>query len=225
MEPTFQILPPERPSSQTPPRRSNRGGLVGGLAAVGAVLFKFAAPLFILIKTGGMMLLSIAAYCFAFGWSWQIATGIVLLIFVHEMGHFISAKYYHIPVSAPVFIPFLGAYVLLKSRPLDAWTNAIISYAGPLAGGLGGWGSYFLGLELGYPWLFAVAFYTFILNLINLAPIPPLDGSHIWITFSRTWTPHMVFSDRLYMGIYLASLIAGLLLGCLQSWPMMHRLY
>jgi len=29
----------------------------------------------------------------------------------------------------------------------------------------------------------AVAFYTFILNLLNLAPIPPLDGSKIWIGF------------------------------------------
>jgi len=189
--------------------------------AAGLALFKVATPLLVFLKTGGTMLLSIGAYT-AMGWSWQVATGIVVLILVHEMGHFISAKFYRTPVTAPMFIPFVGAYVLLKNRPVDPWVNGIISYAGPLAGGLGGWACYFLGLTLGWPYLFTVAFWTFILNLVNLAPIPPLDGSHIWICFSRLRTPTMTSSERAYMGIYLAALIAGLLLGFLHSWPYMH---
>jgi Zn-dependent protease len=222
MEPVFQVLPPERPQPQ-PPKRG-WGALGGVIAAVGVMLVKFATPLLILLKTGGTMLLSVGAYSFALGWSWQLATGIVVLIFVHEMGHVISAKYYGIPVTAPVFIPLMGAYVLLKNRPQDPWVNGIISYAGPLAGGLGGWACYAAGLALGWPWLFSVAFYTFILNLVNLAPLPPMDGSHIWIAFSRTWTPNMSMSDRCYMGLYLAALIAGLLLGILHSWRFFHSL-
>jgi Zn-dependent protease len=196
-----------------------------GIVASVVILFKFAAPLLVLLKTGGTMLLSILAYSVGFGWSWQMATGIVVLIFVHEMGHFISAKSYGISVSAPIFIPFVGAYVMLKNRPLDAWTNAVISYAGPLAGGLGGWAACLLGVTLDLRWLLAVAFYTFVLNLINLAPIPPLDGSHIWITFARAFTPNMTLSDRLYMAIFLAALIAGLLLGGLCSWRYLHPTY
>ena len=130
-----------------------------------------------------------------------------------------AAKICGVPVTAPMFIPFVGAYVMLSVRHLTSWTNAIISYAGPLAGGLGGWACYALALQMpDSPWLLAVALYTFILNLINLAPIPPLDGSKIWISFMPTRTPEMTFSDRVYMGFFLAALIAGLLLGTMETW-------
>ena len=218
MEPQFQVLPP---GSKLPPTKPpGRGGLWGVLAAVGAVALK----VILSIKTLGTMLLSVGAFVMM-GWSWQVAVGLVVLIFVHEMGHFISAKIYQIPVTAPVFIPFIGAYVLLKNRPLDPWTNAVISYAGPLAGGLGGWACYGLGLTLDYTWLYTTAFYTFILNLFNLLPIPPLDGSQIWIAFSRSRTPQMAMEDRYYMGLFLAALIAGLLLGCLRCWRYLHPQY
>jgi len=229
--PGFNFVPPAAPVApvatttfealhRTPVKNKSLLQKLGtGIVAIVVILLKFAAPILVLLKTGGTMLLSIFAYSVGFGWSWQLATGIVVLIFVHEMGHFISAKSYGISVSAPVFIPFVGAYVMLKNRPLDSWTNAVISYAGPLAGGLGGWAAYLLGLTLDLRWLIAVAFYTFVLNLINLAPIPPLDGSHIWITFLRSFTPNMTLAERLYMAIFLAALIAGLILGCLLCWP------
>ncbi len=213
MEPRFEVLPP--PPRPQPPQ-PKRGGLIGGLIAVGALLFKFAAPLLIFLKTGGTMLLSIGAYSLIL--DWKFAAGLVFFIFVHEMGHFISAKYYRIHVTAPVFIPFVGAYVLLKNRPQNPWTNAIISYAGPLAGGLGGWVCYYLAGLYDQEWIRAVALSTFILNLVNLAPIPPLDGSHIWICFWKSRTPNMSASDRVYLGFFLAALIAGLILGCLHTW-------
>jgi hypothetical protein len=40
--------------------------------------------------TAGTMLLSMVTYAFVFGW--RYAVGLVLLIFVHEMGHFVTAK-------------------------------------------------------------------------------------------------------------------------------------
>ena len=94
----------------------------------------------------------------------------------------------------------------------------MVSFAGPLAGGLGGWVCYFLAESLDSKWLLAVALYTFILNLFNLAPFPPLDGSRIWISFSQRWTPDMSKEDRMYMGIFVAALIAGLVLGCMHTW-------
>jgi Zn-dependent protease len=221
MEPQFEVLPPQRP---LPPPKPKRGGLIGALIAMGAVALKFMTPLLVLLKTGGTMLLSVGAYCFAFGWSWQLAGGVVVLVLVHEMGHFVSAKYYRVSVTAPMFIPLVGAYVLLKNRPMNPWINGMISYAGPLAGGLGGWACYGLGLALGWPWLFVVAFYTFILNLFNLLPIPPLDGSHIWIAFSPSRTPTMAFAERGYMAIFLAALIAGLVLGMLDCWPYIQHM-
>jgi Zn-dependent protease len=213
MQPQFEVLPPQR--SDRPPPKKNSGGFFGLLVAAGALLFKFAAPLLILLKTGGSMLLSIGAYSLIFGW--KFAAGIVVLIFVHEIGHVIAAKSYGLPVTAPMFIPFVGAYVM-HARPSSSYAGAIIAYAGPLAGGLGGWACYYLGVAVGEHWIIAVAFYTFLLNLLNLLPIPPLDGSKIWVGFSRSWTPDIPPADRAYLGIFLAALISGLLLGCLHTW-------
>ena len=63
-----------------------------------------------LLITGGTMLLSVLAYSFVFGW-WY-AVGFVLLIFVHEMGHYVAARQRGLNVGAPTFIPFVGAPTL-----------------------------------------------------------------------------------------------------------------
>ena len=39
----------------------------------------------------------------------------MLLILVHELGHFVEAKRQGLHPSLPVFIPFLGAYVAMKN--------------------------------------------------------------------------------------------------------------
>src|SRR5438105_3493165 len=67
------------------------------LGVLGVLLLKFKALLIpvlkffpVLLKTGGTMFLTIWLYAQA--WGWWYALGFVLLIFVHECGHLISAK-------------------------------------------------------------------------------------------------------------------------------------
>ncbi len=83
----------------------------------------------------GTMLLSIGVYSLFYGW--PFAVGFVLLIFVHEMGHFIAARQKRLNVGVPTFIPFIGAWVALKDRPMSAETEAYIGFAGPLVGSIG----------------------------------------------------------------------------------------
>src|SRR5471032_2001091 len=92
--------------------------------------------------TGGTMIISVFAYALVFGW-WY-AVGFVLLIFVHEMGHFIAARQRGLDVGAPTFIPFVGAWVELKDLPHDAQMEAYIGIAGPFVGTLGALVCYFL---------------------------------------------------------------------------------
>src|ERR1700719_3058050 len=98
---------------------------LGPVAVVGVVIAKFLAKLKffilpalkflpILLKSGGTMLISIWAYALFFGW--RFAVGFVLLMFVHECGHLIVARKFGLPVSAPVFIPFMGAFIRLKDN-------------------------------------------------------------------------------------------------------------
>ena len=56
---------------------------------------------------------------------------------VHEMGHVIQLRREGVPASAPMFIPFLGAFVGMKEMPKNAWAEAKVGLAGPVLGTLG----------------------------------------------------------------------------------------
>jgi Zn-dependent protease len=142
-----------------------------------AVKFKTAALVVLKLKifaTSGTMLVSTAAY--AWLWGWKFGVGFVLLLLVHELGHVFELRRQGIPASAPLFVPFLGAYVGMKQLPQDAWREARVALAGPILGSLGAAGVWIAGEALDSELLVALAFTGFLLNLFNLLPIVPLDG-------------------------------------------------
>src|SRR2546425_9136303 len=109
------------PSEETAWSRVKKA--LGPFAVVGVLIAKFFAklkfavfPLLkflpILLKSGGTMLLMVWVYTQM--WGWQFALGFVLLLLVHETGHLIVAKKFGLKVGAPVFIPFMCAFIALK---------------------------------------------------------------------------------------------------------------
>jgi Zn-dependent protease len=164
-EPIFTVEPPQGRAPQ--PKSRN---YFAWLTALALLIWKFG-------MTSLSMLFMMWVYSNFYGWGFSV--GIVLLIFVHEMGHVIAAKMLGMPVSAPLFIPFFGAAIVMKQNPRDAWTEALMAYGGPLAGGLGGWICFLAGEAWQWPLLIAVASITFVINLFNLIPVPPLDGGRI----------------------------------------------
>ena len=136
--------------------------------------------------TGGTMLLSVFVYAFIYGW-WY-AVGFVLLIFVHEMGHYLAARQRGLNVGAPTFIPFVGAWIELKDLPHDVETEAYIGIAGPFVGTLGALFCYFMARSYGSNLLLALSYAGFFINLFNLIPISPFDGGRITAIISpRMW--------------------------------------
>jgi len=139
-----------------------------------------------LLLTGGSMLVSVFAYALLFGW--RYAVGFVLLLFVHEMGHYIAARQRGLNVGAPTFIPFVGAWVELKDMPHDAETEAYVGLGGPLLGTVGALACYFLARDQDSNLLLAIAYSGFFLNLFNLIPLSPFDGGRITAVLSpRVW--------------------------------------
>lgn len=139
-----------------------------------------------LAMTGGTMLLSLVTYAFVFGWGY--AAGFVLMLLVHEMGHYIAAKRRGLNVGAPTFIPFVGAWIQLKQQPMNVETEAYVAFAGPFLGTLGAFAAYFWAREVDSRLLLAVAYSGFFLNLLNLLPVSPLDGGRITAILSpRIW--------------------------------------
>lgn len=134
----------------------------------------------------GSMLLTIWVYTTIYGL--PFAAGFVLLILVHELGHYAAARQRGLDVGLPMFIPFLGAWITLKDQPVDAETEAYVAYAGPFIGTLGAFAVYFLGRAQESDLLMALAFSGFMINLFNLIPLSPLDGGRITQILSpRIW--------------------------------------
>ncbi len=130
-----------------------------------------------LATTGGTMLLSMLVYSWVFGW--RYAVGFVLLIFCHEMGHFVAARQRGLDV---------GAWIALKELPHNVETEAYVGFAGPLAGTLAALGCYALARRYDSSLMLALAYAGFMLNLINLIPISPLDGGRITAIISpKVW--------------------------------------
>jgi len=136
-----------------------------GLAAKLGFLVKFAA---IFVAFGGYTLI----------WGWKFALGVIVLIFLHEMGHFLEAAREGLHPSWPVFVPFLGAYV--KHTRGNPWQTARVAIAGPILGGLASLVCYLIGKANGSDLMLALAYIGFLLNLINLLPVGILDGGAVW---------------------------------------------
>ena len=138
------------------------------------------------IGTGGTMLLSVLLYSFIFGWPY--AVGFVMLMFVHEMGHFIAARRRGLEVGMPTFIPFIGAWVELKTLPHNSETEAYVGLGGPLLGTAGALLCWLFANEYDSQLLLALAYSGCFLNLFNLIPISPFDGGRITAILSpRIW--------------------------------------
>ncbi|MEA2215336.1 MAG: hypothetical protein QOK19_897 [Solirubrobacteraceae bacterium] len=184
----------ERPGDQPSPRRGLRGRIGSVLAAIAALIAKFFAaikgvllliPKFKLLTTAGTALVSIAAYSLWFGWTFAI--GFVVLLFVHEMGHVLQLRREGIKASAPMFIPFLGAVVMMREMPDDALAEARVGLAGPVLGSAGAGVCLAIGEAANSDFFRALAYIGFFLNLFNLLPIVPLDGGRAMAAMAP-WT-------------------------------------
>ncbi|TMD45903.1 MAG: site-2 protease family protein [Chloroflexi bacterium] len=160
---------------------------LGGLGAtIVALLVKFNTLLLLFAKVGfaGITaLISIGVYALIFGW--QFAVGLVALLFIHEMGHAVVMKMKGIPIGGMIFIPLLGAAVLMRRMPKNARDEAEVGIAGPIAGALAASVCFLLAQSNpGSIWA-PLAYFGFFINLFNLIPIIPFDGGRILAAIDR----------------------------------------
>jgi Zn-dependent protease len=168
----------ERQYDPIHPRGTDWRGLLRRIwAPIGAAIVLIAKFSFAAVKFFSIFI-AIAGY--ALIWGWRFAVGFVLLILVHELGHFFEARRQGLHSTWPTFIPFFGAFVLIKDAPLNPWRNALVSLAGPAYGGVAAAACWIAGEAYDSNLLRALAYAGFLINLINLLPIGILDGGSIW---------------------------------------------
>jgi Zn-dependent protease len=169
---------------------------LAGLGTVGLLLLKFKfIPLFLLGK-GKLLLLgltqaktflsmAIAAGVYTTIFGWWFALGLVVSIYIHEMGHVAWLARYGIAASAPMFIPGVGAFVRLKQHPATVAEDARVGLAGPVWGAAAAAVALVLGSVLEVPILTAIGRVGAWINLFNLLPVWQLDGGRAFAALSR----------------------------------------
>lgn len=188
---------------------------VGPVIALVIAAAKFS---FVLLKFSSIFI-AVAAYALIFGW--KFAVGFVLLIFIHELGHYIEAKREGLSPKLPVFIPFLGAYVqYTRGHP---WQTVRVAIAGPILGGAAAAVCLAIAQSNGSQLMYALAYSGFFLNLFNLLPFGIFDGGAVWRSarYLRVGGGGglALASYALYFGT-----AAALILGMIATYKPQHRL-
>ena len=227
-----QEPPPEtaerdyRPIQPDPGWKSLARKLAAPFVFLGLLVWKFKFVLAAVFKlkifaTAGTMAVSIGAY--ALLWGWKFGVALVLLIFVHELGHVIELRRQGVPASAPLFIPFLGAVVGMKQLPDDVWREARVALAGPILGSLGAAAVWAAGAAYDSEFLVAMAFLGFLLNLFNLLPVVPLDGGRaVAALHPAFWLVGLVGLAALMVVSPNPILLIVVVLGGLELWNRWH---
>jgi Zn-dependent protease len=135
------------------------------------------------LSTLASMLAFFAVYWSLFGW--RFALGFVMSIYIHEMGHVMALRKYNIAASAPMFIPFFGAFVRMRQYPGNVGEDARVGLAGPIWGLGSAIAAWLAAITTQLPVWYAIAHTAAWLNLFNLLPIWQLDGGRGFRALSR----------------------------------------
>ena len=165
---------------------AGKGGLAAGIGA--ALLLILTKGKFLLLGLAKLptllsMLVWVGVYWNA--WGWAFAVGMVVCIYIHEMGHVAALRRTGLPASAPLFVPGLGAFVMLQHHPANPREDADIGLAGPewgLGAALACAAVFWLG---GGAYWGALAKTGALINLFNLLPFWQLDGGRAFHALTR----------------------------------------
>jgi Zn-dependent protease len=176
-------IPPQSPyhsSPAAPPSNRSALGWLGSAALAAWAVVKYGLVFLVKIPAFATLfsaLVSVGAYSLFYG-PW-FAVALVVMIFVHEMGHVIEIRRQGMAATAPIFIPFLGAAIFQRSHPTTAVKQAQIGIAGPIAGTIGATVALMFYTSTQNPIFLLAATIGFFLNLINMLPVWQLDGA--WV--------------------------------------------
>ncbi|MBX7247943.1 MAG: peptidase M50 [Caulobacteraceae bacterium] len=131
-------------------------------------------------QSPGWALLStvlLAAYLWWAMKSWIYPVAGIIGILVHEYGHVLAFNALGMGPGRIFIVPFLGGAAAPRVPADTEWKDVLSSLAGPVFGMLAAAPFYVLWLQTGRAIWLEGAWFIAAINLLNLLPAPPLDGS------------------------------------------------
>jgi len=105
---------------------------------------------------------------------------LVSVLLIHELGHFIAMKLFKYKNVRMLFIPLMGAFVQGVKSNYSQKQSVLVTAAGPFPGIILGTGCIYFGCSLGFEMLVSIGMLFYLLNIINLLPLDPLDGGQLF---------------------------------------------
>ncbi|MEK7867397.1 MAG: hypothetical protein AAB434_12010 [Planctomycetota bacterium] len=185
---------------------------------VGVSAKTFFTPVQVALVIGSLLLYKLLLSERYGGW---LGAGLfVALLLCHELGHVWAMVRLGMKVRGVYFIPLLGAATVPETLWRDRDALAYTSLSGPLWGVLASapilaaW--YLTGREHGV--LLGVVLLNAALNLLNLLPIPPLDGARVLASIASSVSPRLGLAVGI--GVVLLTLSAAVFTGEPLLWAL-----
>lgn len=130
--------------------------------------------------TAFSIVLFVGIFLLVFNDQLQFVLFLILVLFVHEMGHYAFMKLYKYENVRMLFIPLMGAFVQGTKDKYSQKQSFIVVSAGPFPGLYLGVILLVLSSVYKFDWLVELSFLFLFLNVVNLLPIDPLDGGQLF---------------------------------------------
>ena len=105
---------------------------------------------------------------------------LILVLFIHEMGHLLFMKFFKYENVRMLFIPLMGAFVQGSKPKYSQRESLLVVFAGPLPGILFGGIAIYVASVIQNESVLTLGFIFIFLNTINLLPVDPLDGGQLF---------------------------------------------
>ena len=104
---------------------------------------------------------------------------LVVVLLVHEFGHFFYMKRFKYENVRMLFVPMMGAFVQGNKSKYSQRESVFVALSGPIPGIALGALILLLSSYYHLNWLALLAFLFLFVNAVNLLPLDPLDGGQV----------------------------------------------
>jgi Zn-dependent protease len=152
-----------------------------------------------------LLLASAVAFGVVFGAfsSWESVPLILLILLIHEAGHWGGMKAFGYRDTRIYFIPFFGAITMGKNEDATPLQKLTVFLLGPMPGILIGMAATMVYVITSQPAWLKIGAMFLVINYLNLLPVSPLDGGRIVETLIQRRYPRAVVYLTIASGVVL----------------------
>ncbi|MDA9986825.1 hypothetical protein N9E11_02210 [Crocinitomicaceae bacterium] len=130
--------------------------------------------------TAFSLVIFILSFLILFSDNIQFLIFLIVVLFIHELGHFLFMKLFNYKNVRMMFVPLMGAFVQGAKKVYSQKESFLVVMGGPIPGVLFGVVGAVIAFQYQMSWMLELSAVFILLNMINLLPLDPLDGGQLF---------------------------------------------